>query len=184
MSGIEQPVHPVRRRGLMLGAGAAALLAGVGAAWWGGRSRPVDPAVAALWALSATQPDGAPLAIASLRGRPTLVNFWATWCPPCVEELPLIDAFYREHVANGWQVVGLALDKPAAVQAFLAKTPVTFPIGILGLGGMSILKTLGNTGGGLPFTLVLNAGGALQDRKMGQITTMDLQGWARETTRT
>ena len=180
---VDEPVRPVRRRGLMVGAGAVALLAGAGAAWWGARSRPMDPAETALWAPSATQPDGAPLTMASLRGRPTLVNFWATWCPPCVEELPLIDAFYREHAANGWQVVGLALDKPAAVQSFLAKTPVTFPIGILGLGGMGVLKTLGNSGGGLPFTLVLNAKGALQDRKMGQITTIDLQGWARETTR-
>lgn len=181
---VDQPTNPARRRGLVLGMGTAALLAGAAAAWWSGRSsRPMDPAAAALWALSATQPDGAPLAMASLRGRPTLVNFWATWCPPCVEELPLIDAFYREHAANGWQVVGLAVDKPAAVQAFLGKTPVTFPVGILGLGGMSMLKTLGNTGGGLPFTLVLNAEGALQDRKMGQITTIDLLGWARETTR-
>ena len=179
----DKQASPVRRRGLMLGAGAAALLAGAGAAWWGGRSRPVDPAAAALWALNATQPDGAPLAMASMRDRPTLVNFWATWCPPCVEELPLIDAFYREHAANGWQVVGLAVDKPAAVQAFLTKTPVTFPIGILGLGGMSVLKTLGNSGGGLPFTLVLNARGELQDRKMGQITPINLQSWARETKR-
>lgn len=179
----EQASSPVRRRGVVLGAGAAALLAGAGVAWWGGRPQAADPAVAALWDLGAAQPDGTPLAMASLRGRPLLVNFWATWCPPCVEELPLIDAFYREQAAAGWQVVGLALDKPASVQAFLAKTPVTFPIGILGLGGMGVLKTLGNSGGGLPFTLVLNAEGGLRDRKMGQITTVDLQRWARETTR-
>lgn len=176
--------NPMGRRGLVLGASAAALLAGVGAAWWSGRSQPADDAASqALWAVQGEQPDGAPLAMASFRGRPTLVNFWATWCPPCVEELPLIDAFFRQHATNRWQVVGLALDKPAAVRTFLAKTPVTFPVGILGLSGMSVLKTLGNTGGGLPFTLVLDAAGKVQARKMGQITPDDLQGWAHKTTR-
>lgn len=173
------------RRGVLLGAGAVALAAGAGAAWWqvGSRSGGDDAATTALWAVTVPQPDGTPLALQALRGRPVLVNFWATWCPPCVEELPLIDAFHRQHTANGWQVVGLALDKPAAVQAFLAKMQLSFPIGILGLSGMSVLKPLGNVGGGLPFTVVLNAAGDVHARKMGQITPGDLQQWVGGTTR-
>lgn len=175
-----EPVPTAGRRAWMLGAGAAALVAGAGVAWWqGGRARPADAgAVDALWRLDTPRPDGATLAMSAFRGRPLLVNFWATWCPPCVEELPLVDAFFRQHAPNGWQVVGLALDKPAAVQAFLGKAPVTFPVGILGMSGMDLLRTLGNSGGGLPFTVVLDAAGAVQARKMGQITLTDLQGWA------
>lgn len=184
MSQVER-AHSGQRRGLVLGAGAAALVAGVGAAWWAGRgAQGTDGAsAAAVWALNAAQPDGAGLSMAAFRGRPVLVNFWATWCPPCVEELPLVDGFFRQHAANGWQVVGLALDKPESVRAFLAKTPVSFPVGILGMGGMGALKALGNTTGGLPFTLVLNARGSVQARKMGQITPTDLQGWAHGTSR-
>ncbi len=90
----------------------------------------------------------------------------------------MIDAFFRQHGPNGWQVVGLAVDKPAAVQKFLDKTPVGFPVGILGLAGLSVVKELGNQAGGLPFTLVLDAAGHVVERKIGQITPQDLQRWA------
>jgi thiol-disulfide isomerase/thioredoxin len=109
------------------------------------------------WAQSFERPEGGDLVLSSLRGKPLLLNFWATWCPPCVEEMPMIDAFFRENGANGWQVVGLAIDQPSAVRKFLQRTPVTYPTGLAGLQGTELVKNLGNTGGGLPFTLVLNA---------------------------
>ncbi|KQP48682.1 TlpA disulfide reductase family protein [Pseudorhodoferax sp. Leaf274] len=167
------------RRGVLLAAGAVALVAGAGSAWWFRRPDSAAPAESAgLWALQSERPDGGTLPMAGFRGRPLLVNFWAPWCPPCVEELPMIDAFFGQHGANGWQVVGLAVDKPAAVQKFLGKTPVSFPVGILGLAGLSVVKELGNTAGGLPFTLVLDAAGHVVERKIGQITPVDLQRWA------
>ncbi|RCW74297.1 TlpA family protein disulfide reductase [Pseudorhodoferax soli] len=167
------------RRGVLLGAGAVALVAGSGSAWWLRRTGASVPAESAgLWALQSERPEGGTLPMAGFRGRPLLVNFWAPWCPPCVEELPMIDAFFRQHAPNGWQVVGLAVDKPAAVQKFLGKTPVGFPVGILGLTGLSVVKELGNAAGGLPFTLVLDATGHVAERKIGQITPQDLQRWA------
>ena len=167
------------RRGVLLGAGAVALVAGSGSAWWLRRTGASVPAESAgLWALQSERPEGGTLPMAGFRGRPLLVNFWAPWCPPCVEELPMIDAFFRQHAPNGWQVVGLAVDKPAAVQKFLGKTPVGFPVGILGLAGLSVVKELGNAVGGLPFTLVLDATGHVAERKIGQITPQDLQRWA------
>lgn len=166
------------RRGVLLGAGAVALVAGAGAAWWSRRAGAVPAESAGLWALQSERPDGGTLPMAGFQGRALLVNFWAPWCPPCVEELPMIDAFFRQHGPNGWQVVGLAVDKPAAVQKFLAKTPVAFPVGILGLAGLSVVKDLGNQAGGLPFTLVLDAAGHVAERKIGQITPGDLQRWA------
>ena len=102
---------PPRRRALFAGVAAAAVLGGAGLAWWRQSSR--DSAVAAteaLWQLEFDRPNGGTLRMASLRGRPLLLNFWATWCAPCVEELPMLDRFYRERATAGWQVLGLAVE--------------------------------------------------------------------------
>lgn len=114
----------------------------------------------------------------ALRGRPVLLNFWATWCPPCVEEMPMINRFFQENAANGWQVVGLAVDQPSSVRTFLQKTPVNYPIAMAGLGGTELGRSLGNLAGGLPFTVVLGSGGTVLHRKMGRVNPEDLRVWA------
>jgi len=169
-----------RRRFLYAGVGAAAALAGAGYAWWKFQPSDVaDDASDKLWPLSFQTPAGATLAMQSLRGRPLLLNFWATWCPPCVEELPLLDSFFREHSAKSWQVLGLAIDQPSAVRSFLQKTPVSFPVGMAGLGGTELTKTFGNLTGGLPFTVVIGASGKVLQRRMGRVTAADLAQWSR-----
>ena len=168
-----------RRRLLMGGVAAGAALAGAGLALWRLRlAEPDDAAVKALWALDFQTPQGTSLSMAALRGRPLLINFWATWCPPCVEELPLINAFYRENSGKGWQVVGLAVDQPSAVRAFLGKMPLEFPVGFAGLEGTELAKSLGNLSGGLPFSVALGADGAVRQRRMGRLTPDDLRQWA------
>jgi thiol-disulfide isomerase/thioredoxin len=173
---------PTRRGMLYAGVAAAAAAAGLGGAWWkergsGASGETLD---AAFWTQSFERPEGGDLVLSSLRGKPLLLNFWATWCPPCVEEMPMIDAFFRQNGSNGWQVVGLAIDQPSAVRKFLQRTPVTYPTGLAGLQGTELVKNLGNTGGGLPFTLVLNASGSVAARKMGKLETTDLDTWRRE----
>jgi thiol-disulfide isomerase/thioredoxin len=167
-----------RRRLLLGGVAGAALLAGAGLAVW--RLRPTEEGAdpAAFWSLSFATPQGQTLATSSLRGRPLLLNFWATWCPPCVEEFPLLDAFYRENAARGWQVLGLAIDQPSAVRTFLQRTPVAFPIGMAGLEGTELSKSLGNRVGGLPFTVVFGADGSVRHRRMGRVSQDDLRQWA------
>ena len=168
-----------RRRGLLVGALAAgAVAAGAGVAWWRHSPRPADDgAVDRLWTLNFDTPQGAALPMAGFKGRPLLVNFWATWCPPCVEEMPLLDAFFREQAAKGWQVVGLAVDQPSAVRTFLQRLPVAFPIGMAGLEGTGLARSLGNASGGLPYTVVLGADGAVRGRRMGSVTEADLKAW-------
>jgi thiol-disulfide isomerase/thioredoxin len=168
------------RRRLLYGAVAvAAAAAGAGLAWW--RHTPGEAssdATTTLWNSSFDTPQGTQLAMQAFRGKPLLLNFWATWCPPCIEELPMIDAFYRQNASKNWQVLGLAIDQPSAVRTFLARTPVSFPIGLAGLEGTELGKSLGNASGGLPFTVVLSADGRLLHRKMGRLTDADLAAWS------
>ena len=172
------------QRRMLVGAAVAATVAGAGIAMWRTRSDAVAPArsepVDGFWALQWEVPQGGDfMRMADFRGRPLLLNFWATWCPPCVEELPLINAFYKENLANGWQVLGLAVDKASAVQAFLKKMPLEFPVGMAGIAGADLGRSLGNLAGGLPFSVALSANGSVIQRKMGRLTASDLQAWAR-----
>jgi thiol-disulfide isomerase/thioredoxin len=131
-----------------------------------------------MWTLAFDRPQGGSLLMSSLRGRPVVLNFWATWCPPCVEEMPELDRFYRAWQARGWQVVGLAIDNAAAVRRFLDKQPVSFAIGLAGLDGSTLARSLGNAQGGLPYTVVLASDGTIRQRKAGQTHFEELQGWA------
>jgi thiol-disulfide isomerase/thioredoxin len=161
-----------RRKNLLL-AGAAVVSAVTGAGWatWRYRLRePEDGALTALWALEAELPAGGVYKLDKLRGKPLVVNFWATWCPPCVEEMPLLDAFYRQNTSKGWQMVGLAADNAPAVTKFLGKMPMQFPTPLAGLAGIELSRTLGNLTGALPFTVVINSQGAIALRHMGKLS--------------
>ena len=118
-----------RRRWLMSAVAGAAALGGVGLAWrtYAPQTMPAA-ADSGLWQLEFPGLDGGVFSMASLRGKPVLLNFWATWCPPCVEELPLLSGFYQEYSTKGWQMLGLAVDQLEPVKRFLVKSPVTFPV--------------------------------------------------------
>ncbi len=166
-----------RRRWLMA-AGAAAAAAGAGLAWWRLHPQEALPdAVQALWNQQFQTPTGETLPLATFRGKPLLLNFWATWCPPCVEELPMIEAFWREHAYQGLQVLGLAIDQPSAVRRFLERQPLAFPVGLAGLGGTELAKSLGNETGSLPFSVFLATDGRIFAKKLGQLAREDLVGW-------
>ncbi len=178
----------MKRRNLLYGSVAAAAgLAGAGVAWWKNRPQdglaaPISSADAAMdvafWALSFDTPDGKALPMSSFRGKPLLVNFWATWCPPCVEELPLLDSFHKNKQSKNWQVLGLAVDQPSAVRKWLQARPLSFPVAMAGLGGTELSKSLGNSAGSLPFSAVFGASGQLLHRKAGKVSSEDLALWA------
>ena len=123
-------------------------------------------------------PSGIALPMRQFAGKPLLLNFWATWCPPCIDELPLLNSFFTQNKSNGWQVVGIAVDQLAAVQAFLQRTPLQFPVAMAGLPGIELSRSLGNLSGALPFTLVFGSNGDVLHRKMGRVTPEDLGAWS------
>ena len=175
-------LSPTRRRWLLSGVGVLAATAGAGLAWWRLQPRAVAPGAldgpGDLWSRVFEQPDGANLAMQSFRGKPLLLNFWATWCPPCVEELPLLDRFFRENSPKGFQVAGIAIDQASAVRSFLTRMPLGFPVALAGPDGLALVKSLGNLAGGLPFSVVLGADGHPLHRRMGKVSEADLAQWA------
>ena len=182
----ESSQHQTSRvpRRAVLGLAAVAAAAGSGVAWWRGQGAASEAAASApfgeaFWSLQLETPQGSPLPMRSFFGRPVLLNFWATWCPPCVEELPLINEFYRQNKANCWQVLGLAVDKVAPVQSFLQKMPLDFPVVMAGLSGADLARSLGNLAGGLPFSVVMGGDGSVLHRKLGRVTASELAVWSR-----
>jgi thiol-disulfide isomerase/thioredoxin len=168
----------MKRRPLLIGgAGAAAALAGVGGALWRQRRTEQQPE-AGFWALRFERPEGGELALAGLRGHAFLLNFWATWCAPCVAEMPLLDRFHQAHRARGWQVVGLAVDSPTPVRSFLRRHAVSFPIGLAGLDGVELARSLGNGSGALPFSVLFNPEGQAVRHKLGALHPEELSDWA------
>jgi thiol-disulfide isomerase/thioredoxin len=172
-----------RRRWLLAGSGAAALAAGASLSWWQAARPAGDPAQAAgpaLWDLRFPRPDGGELVMAALRGRPLVLNFWATWCPPCLREMPALSRFAREFGPQGWQVAGLAADQAEPVRHFLRRTPVDFPVGVAGAGAVTLSRELGNTREALPFTVLFDTAGRSVRRHLGETRFDDLAQWARQ----
>ena len=172
-------INANRRKAMYAGVAGLAAIVGAGVAWQrqaGGAG--VAEELQAFWAAEFDTPDGTPLSMKTFQGRPLVINFWATWCPPCVEEMPLIDDFFRQNESKGWQVIGLAIDQPSRVRQFLAQFPVTYAIGLAGLTGTDLGKQMGNTVGGLPFTVVLDGQGKLIQRKLGKLTADEIKNWA------
>jgi thiol-disulfide isomerase/thioredoxin len=116
--------------------------------------------------------------VARYAGRPLLINVWASWCGPCVEEMPELEAFAKTQQADGVQVIGLALDTPEGVRGFLQRVPVSYPILLDTPGPADASVWLGNTRGVLPYTVLVGADGRIVKQKIGPFVHGEISGWA------
>ena len=116
---------------------------------------------------------------AAYAGRPLLINVWASWCGPCIEEMPELQRFASSQGTTGVQVIGLALDTPEAIQDFLTRVPVDYPILVDTPGPADASVWLGNRKGVLPYSVLVGADGRILKQKVGPFAHGEIEGWAR-----
>ena len=114
---------------------------------------------------------------ARFTGRPLLINLWASWCGPCIREMPELQRFAAEQGPNGVQVVGIALDDETAVRAFLKRIPVGYPILLDRPGPADAGVSLGNSKGVLPYSVLLSADGRLLKQRIGPFGEGEIAVW-------
>lgn len=162
-----------RRRLWLAAAGVGALAAAAGYGvhrWWGGGAEPdrANPAaVQALLAAPLRDLKGDNRVLGSWRGRVLVVNFWATWCTPCREEIPEFVRMQKSYGPRGVQFVGVAFDQPQPVEAFAREFGINYPLLVGGLDTMALMRECGNRAGVLPYTLVLDRHGNIASRHTG-----------------
>ena len=131
-------------------------------------------AIAKLFAASLNDSSGKPQRLSMWRGQPLVVNFWATWCPPCREEMPAFSRLQSKYAASGVRFVGIALDTPENVAAFIQKVPVSYPLLMGDAEGLELTQQLGNTRLALPYTVVLDAHAEARLIRLGIVPESEL----------
>jgi thiol-disulfide isomerase/thioredoxin len=130
---------------------------------------------ATLLALQLPNVDGKDESLAQWRGKLLVVNFWATWCAPCREEMPEFVRFQEEFGAKGLQFVGIAVDDADKVRQFAAEIRLNYPALIGGYGAMELSRTLGNRVMALPFTIVVGRDGKVAHTHLGPLKSDQLR---------
>lgn len=123
---------------------------------------------------------GREFALEEWRGRFLLVNFWASWCAPCREEMPALDALARKNVPDGIVVLGVAWDSAENVRAYLAQAPVAYPVLLAGPKAADLMRTLGNSSQGMPFSVLISPSGEPLARHAGAFSSEALTAWVQK----
>ena len=146
---------------------AVALAAGFWLHPWNRGASPDSGGVARLMAASLPDMEGKSQALAQWQGKVLVVNFWATWCSPCLEEIPQFVRMQEKLGNQGLQFVGIAVDNVAKVREFAAKYRMNYPVLIGEMDAIELARTAGNEFGGLPFTVVMDRKGRLIGTEIG-----------------
>ena len=129
----------------------------------------------ALWSLPFPNLSGSPQALENWRGITLVINFWATWCAPCRDEIPDFIAIRGEYAAKSVEIVGIAIDNAQAVKPYAQQMGISYPL-LIGEGGaLEMSRALGNPSGALPYTVVIAPNGAILLRHLGRLPKSKLQ---------
>jgi len=121
--------------------------------------------------------DGRPEGMSRWRGQLVVVNFWATWCAPCVEEMPDLQRVHDEYAMQGVTVVGLGIDAPSALKRFRDEHGLSLPLYAAGASGSEVGRLLGNASGALPYTVLVDRNGRIVQARLGQVHPAELRRW-------
>lgn len=124
----------------------------------------------ALFTANFPDENGKPQSLNQYAGKIVVLNFWASWCEPCREEMPELSQLHTEYKDRNVVVLGLAIEDVAAVNEFIKQTPVSYPLFAADIQGMDIAASLGNNKGVLPYTVIIKADGTLAKSYFGRIT--------------
>ena len=103
-------------------------------------------------------------------GKIILLNFWATWCPPCLEEIPGFIELQEQYGDQGFQIIGIAADDEEAVREFAKEAKFNYPIIAAELEALALIGRYGNRSGGIPYSVFINREGEISDRIMGELS--------------
>lgn len=118
--------------------------------------------------------DGKSRALSEWRGKLVLVNFWATWCPPCRDEIPLFIKLRAEQFPRGLEVIGVAVDEPDAVRAYSESVGITYPVLLAVDDAFAMMTAYGNSAGVLPYTVLLSPRGEILSQRRGAFAETEL----------
>lgn len=137
----------------------------------------VPPDSAAAQLFTATLPDatGAPQSLSQWQDKVVIVNFWATWCAPCVEEMPELSALQSGISKKNIQLIGLGIDSPENIKKFASKYKISYPLYVAGMQGSELSRQLGNRSGGLPFTVLIGKDGQVRKTYLGRLKMEQLR---------
>jgi thiol-disulfide isomerase/thioredoxin len=128
-----------------------------------------NSATAALFQQSLPDVHNAQQPLSQWQGKTVLVNFWATWCAPCVDEMPELSALQKEAAKKNIQIIGIGIDSASNIKDFAAKHQITYPLYVAGVSGTELARQFGNQAGGLPYTVLIAPSGEVKKTYLGRL---------------
>jgi peroxiredoxin len=156
----------------------AVLFAGIGMYFGAKRFEPeaaADSAVGALMQSRLPDATGTERQLTEWQGKTLVVNFWATWCPPCVDEMPELVELQNDLSSQNVQVLGIGIDSPSNIRQFSEKHQISYPLLVAGMAGTDLSREFGNQAGGLPFTVLIGSDGRVRKTYIGRLDLKKLR---------
>ncbi len=172
--------RPRLPRRALFGVAALAGLAGGGLSWWRWQElqqaeRATGEAVTLFYQQILPDSEGRVFKFDQLRKHQVVVNFWATWCAPCIEEMPELSALATELQSSGTRFLGVGVDNQDAIARFSQRVPVSYPLVVANATGAFLAAKFGNVAGGLPYTVVIDPAGRVKTKILGRVDVDSLR---------